>query len=59
MQRVRFQGFAGVFFRGTRKRSRARNVNGQRHEEHQDGRDARLDVYVMKEQPVKRLIDDV
>ena len=59
MQCVGLQRLARILPRGMAKRARARQVNGQRHEEHYNGRYARSDVHAAEKQPVKRFVNDV
>src|SRR5580700_7983160 len=59
MERVGFQGVALVFSCDVRESTRSCQIDSQRHKQHQDCGDARLNVYVVEEQPVKRFVNDV
>ena len=59
MQRVRLQRFALELPRRLLQRLGPRQVHQQRHEQHHDGRQARLDVHAAEKQPRERFVDDV
>src|SRR4029077_6884047 len=59
MQRVGLQRVARIFSSHASERPRARYVDRQSDQQYQNGRDAWLDVHVVEEQAIKRLINDV
>jgi len=58
MQRIGFQASL-EYFRATFLRAAPASDRSTKDQQHQDRRGARLNVHAAKEQPVKRLINDV
>jgi len=59
MERIGFEGFAGVLGGDDVKRTGAGQVNRQRDEENKDGHEAELNVHRMKEEAREGFIDNV
>src|SRR5580693_4325060 len=59
MESVGFEGVARIFARDVRERARSCDIDGQGHEQHENGGDAGLDVHAVEEEAVKRFINDI
>jgi len=59
MERVGFQRVARIFSGHLLQRARPSHVDAQRHKQHENCGDARLDMHAVEEKPVKRFINNV